>query len=274
MTQTCLLTKSKARLQLINTFSDAEYNWLFLPGGPGLGSESLTGLAEILNLPGTAWYLDLPGDGSNHTGDDAGDFAHWSAALIEAASALPNTILVAHSTGGMYALATPALKDILKGLVLMSSAPNTLWQQYFGQHVSENPLVGTAQLSEVYEKNPSNEALKQLTIACAPYYSMPKSKNQIVSLFETLPFNYPIHLWSENNFDKTYQAQWIPETLPTLIFAGDQDHITPLKFFTEMNDFKRDNIMIREIKDASHFPWFDNPAEVKKVFEKFCQNLR
>src|SRR5690348_11126297 len=46
---------------------DSTINWLFLPGGPGLGSEAIAGLTELLNdkIPGIIWHLDLPNDGSN-----------------------------------------------------------------------------------------------------------------------------------------------------------------------------------------------------------------
>lgn len=248
-------------------------NWLFLPGGPGLGSESLNGLAEILYLPGNVWHVDFPGDGSNTTKDDIEHFAHWSQALIEVTSALANVILVAHSSGGMFALATPALENILIGLVLMDSAPNALWQRFFAQYVKENPLIEAEKLQILYNNDPSNETLKKLTIACAPYFSTKISLHRIMHLLESLPFNYKTHLWAEKNFDQTYQAQWIPKTLPTLIFAGEQDHITPLKLFIESDDFKRSNILIREIKNGSHFPWLDNPTQVKEIFKEFCQKL-
>ena len=41
------------------------WNWLFVPGGPGVGSESLAGLVAAVRPPGTCWLVDLPGDGSN-----------------------------------------------------------------------------------------------------------------------------------------------------------------------------------------------------------------
>jgi hypothetical protein len=45
-------------------------NWLLLPGGPGIGSESLYGPAEAIDVPGVTWLVDLPGDGSNPGGGD------------------------------------------------------------------------------------------------------------------------------------------------------------------------------------------------------------
>lgn len=37
-----------------------DLDWLLLPGGPGIGSESLHGLADILDTPGRVWMVDLP----------------------------------------------------------------------------------------------------------------------------------------------------------------------------------------------------------------------
>jgi len=269
-----LWTKSKARLQFVSENAGENYNWLFLPGGPGLGSESLNDLIDILHLPGNIWKVDLPGDGSNNTEDDTQYFSHWSQALIEAVSALPNVILVAHSSGGMFALATPALENILTGLILMDSAPDASWQEFFTQYVKDHPLPETEKLQQKYDINPSNETLKQLTIACAPYFATAASMQSIITLLKKLPFNYKTHVWAAHHFDNTYQAKWIPGILPTLVFAGEYDYITPLNLFTARDDFKRDNITIKKISGGSHFPWYENPVEVKKMFDEFCQKLK
>ncbi|MGH1391839.1 MAG: hypothetical protein ACRAUZ_17020, partial [Aeromonas jandaei] len=57
-------TPSRIRMRCVSR-SAGKYNWLLLPGGPGLGSESLQMLAEQLTVNGTVWLIDLPGDGSN-----------------------------------------------------------------------------------------------------------------------------------------------------------------------------------------------------------------
>lgn len=230
-----------------------------------MGSESLCGLTDLLRLPGSTWLLDFPGDGSNATGD----FSHWQEALIEAAGALPNVILVAHSSGGMFALAAPELEGILRGLVLMDSAPDTSWQSCFAQLVKAYSLPEADKLQAFFDARPSNALLKKLTIACAPYFSTEKSLDQIVNLLETLPFNYKTHAWAGEHFDQTYAAKWVPQTLPTLICAGEHDHLTPLRLFQERQDFQRGNIAIRKIKNGSHFPWIDNPQGVAQVFEEF-----
>lgn len=268
MNQDIFWTASFARLQRIRNQGE-QYNWLFLPGGPGLGSESLRGLTDILNLPGTMWYLDLPEDGSN----DKGDFSDWAAALTEATSALENVILVAHSSGGMFALATPDLELNLRGLVLMDSAPDSGWQQYFVEHMLSHPLPQLEALQKKYVASPSNETLKELTIASVPYFSTPKSADILVRMLHDLPVNYKTQMWAEENFDPIYQAQWIPQQIPTLIFAGVEDTITPLKLFAELPEFQRPNIVLTQIGDAAHFPWVENPEAVKQAFAAYCERL-
>ena len=268
-----LWTYSKARLQFIHNTPGAEYNWMFLPGGPGLGSESLSGLTNILKLPGSTWHLDLPGDGSNTTKNDTECFSHWSEALIEAVKALPNVILVAHSTGGMYALSAPALKKILAGLVLMDSAPDSSWQKSFMKHAINHPICDAKELQIKYSKKPNNALLKQITIASAQYSFTKKGLSKGISLLKSLPFNYQTCEWSQKHFDHQYKAKWIPKTIPTLILAGEKDQIIPLQFFIDSTKFQRSNITIRTINNAGHFPWIENPRGVINVFNEYYHSL-
>ncbi|WP_131781425.1 alpha/beta fold hydrolase [Legionella gresilensis] len=273
MQKSYLWTSLQARLQLIQTIPGANFNWFFLPGGPGMGSESLASLTTLLKLPGSMWYLDLPGDGSNLTANDTKAFANWSEALVEAVSALENVILVAHSTGGMYALATPELENKLTGLVLMSSAPDSSWQQHFMKYVQSNPIAQAEKLNEAYAKKPNNDTLKKLTILSAPYLFTEKGLPEDLSFLENLPYNFRTCEWSALHFDSVYKAKWVPKKLPTLIFAGEKDYVTPLHLFTQSNDFQRENITIRAIEHAAHFPWIENPEQVVEVFNDYAQQL-
>ncbi len=268
-----LWTSLKARLHYIKSREGKPFNWVFLPGGPGLGSESLADLTSLLQLPGTIWHLDLPGDGSNITEDNSHYFSHWSDALVEAVASLDKVILVAHSTGGMYALATAKLEGALTGLVLMDSAPDASWQKIFMDYVKRNPIDVLEKLHEKYLDHPNNDTLKKMTIASAPYLFTPAGLTKDLSFLETLPFNYQTCDWSAQYFDGDYKFQWIPETIPALIFAGESDQITPLKLFRDSIGFQRDNIVIREISAAGHFPWIDNPNGVSLVFDEYCQLL-
>lgn len=273
MRKNYLWTSLKSRLQLIKSQGDKSYHWVFLPGGPGLGSESLNGLTHLLQLPGTIWHLDLPGDGSNLTSNDRESFSQWSAALVEAVAALDNVILVAHSTGGMYALATEKLDGLLAGLILMDSSPDASWQQVFMDYVKEHPIAEVEELQKIYADAPDNNKLKELVIASAPYLFTTAGLKKDLSFFTTLPINYATCEWSAQHFDESYKARWIPQEIPTLILAGDEDYLTPLRLFREAQAFQRPNILLRTIKNAGHYPWIENPEEVIAVFKEYCQKL-
>ncbi len=280
MPKNYLWTKLKARLQLIHVAPASNslnslnslnpLNWVFLAGGPGIGSESLSPLTQLLNLPGNLWHLDLPGDGSNLTEDDTTHFSRWQEALVEAVNALDNVVLAGHSTGGMYALATPELQNSLAGLVLMGSAPNANWQPAFLEVAQKNPLPGTEELYQRYAKKPDNETLKKITVLSAPYIFTKEGLKKDISFLDSLPYNFRSCDWSAQHFDSTYKAKWTPK-IPTLIFAGDEDRITPLKAFSDQPDFQSETILIRKINQAGHFPWIENPADVVAVFNEYYQ---
>ncbi|EUA07840.1 alpha/beta hydrolase family protein [Mycobacterium kansasii 662] len=116
-----------------------DLNWLFLPGGPGIGSESLHELVDTVDVPGCSWMVDLPGDGSNVNapGAPADPYDLWPQVLLEAAHAVAHPVFVGHSTGGEYLLSVPALDGCLAGLALVSTAPDASWIPVF-EHMTRN----------------------------------------------------------------------------------------------------------------------------------------
>ncbi len=273
MVKSVLWTASGARLQLVHISEEGNLNWLFLPGGPGLGSESLLPLLNILKLPGNLWRLDLPGDGSNTTSNNSESFSHWSLALIEAVKEFEDVILVAHSTGGMYALSLPELENLLNGLVLLDSAPDAKWQDSFAAVVKTLPVPELEALQEKYSKDPSDKALKDLTVASAPYLFTEQWQTAGRESLSSLPYNYEAYQWSEKHFDRTYQAKWVPRTIPTLILAGEKDLITPLRLFKDEKRFSRNNIILKTIMSAGHFPWIENPTEVADELNTYAKQF-
>jgi pimeloyl-ACP methyl ester carboxylesterase len=274
MVQPLFRTASLARLQLVHNSKEKNPNWLFLPGGPGLGSESLLPLLNILNLPGKLWRLDLPGDGSNTTSNNSDSFSHWPEALLEAVSAFEHVILVAHSTGGMYALSLPELEPLLEGLILLDSAPDARWQTSFAKAVRDLPIPGLEVLQERYGKESGNETLRELTLASTPWLFTAQGLAAGRESLRSLPFNHETCQWSEKHFDSTYRAKWVPGKIPVLIMAGEEDLVTPLRLFEEESRFCMDNITLKAVKNAGHFPWIENPAEVAKEFTTFVQRLK
>lgn len=68
------------------------------------------------------------------------------------------------------------------------------------------------------------------------------------------------------HFDSIYQAAWVPKTIPTLIFSGEKDAITPISYFLQKKEYSRNNITIDIIEEAAHFPWIENPKKVTEIF--------
>ena len=251
-------------------------NWIFIPGGPGLGSEIIAPLTQLLKttLPGNIWHFDLPNDGSNLLQDHLA--CNWSGAILQAVDSLQNVIIVAHSTLAMFVQTLPDLESILHGLVLMGTAPDATWQKIFASyhlnHIDEFIILAEKE----YLANPNNETLRKLLLA--------EAKNCFVTdvsllagrkLLNNAPINHMADMLYRDVFNsEQYVATWIPQNLNTLIISGEKDYITPLELFLKNPFYQRDNITAKSISGAGHYPWMENPQEVVATFESFIKIAR
>lgn len=144
-------------------------NWLFLPGGPGIGAESLIELVQTIEVPGTSWLVDLPGDGSNVNapGAPADPYSLWPRVFLEAVAAVDNPVCVGHSTGGEYILSIPDLEDRIRGMALVSTAPDAGWMPVYEAMTQANPLPGVIEAAEQYSRQPSDWAVSPLMMSMA-----------------------------------------------------------------------------------------------------------
>jgi pimeloyl-ACP methyl ester carboxylesterase len=244
-----------------------ELNWLLLPGGPGLGSESLQGLADTIDVPGATWLVDLPGDGSNRVGGDP--FAKWPGVLVEAAQALPHPVFVGHSTGGMYLLSVPELEPLLAGLALVSSAPHAGWLAEFERMTQEHPLPEVAETSAAFEADRTDAGLGRIVVAAAPWNFTPEGIPAGVELLARLPYNTAAVDWSASNFDATYQQRWWPAAVPTLLVSGEKDRVVTQHIWDDPR-FRGAHVLHRWIEGAAHFPWIERPAAVRAAFHELA----
>jgi pimeloyl-ACP methyl ester carboxylesterase len=258
-------TQSKVRLRR-RTENAGALNWLFLPGGPGIGAESLDELVHSAALPGCSWLVDLPGDGSNLVEGDP--FRQWPRVLLEAAQSLPDPIFVGHSTGAMYLLSVPELEDHLRGLVLISSAPDAGWYSHYLRMADENPLPAMQIAKRAFEADKNNETLRDLAVASAPWNFCADALLLGRALLARMPYNLAAVEWSERNFDHTYELKWWPTELPTLILSGSRDRIVEQSLWDDAR-FAHENVMRLTIEDAGHFPWIEQPSAVRKAFAAF-----
>lgn len=248
-------------------------NWLFLPGGPGIGSESLIELADALTVPGAVWLVDLPGDGSNAPPDPETCFDDWPGVLLEATDLLANCVFAGHSTGGMYLLSVPELESRLRGLILISTAPDASWKPRFIEMTGHNPLPEVDAATRAYEAEPDDARLGALAVATAPWNFTPAGLAAGRDLLARMPYNRAAVDWSDQNFDDIYEANWFPAALPTLILAGAEDRIVSQHGWDDTR-FAGPHILRRRIAGAGHFPWIEAPEAVAAAFEELATRIR
>lgn len=260
------------RLQASST---GHFNWLFLPGGPGIGSDSLRELVAAVDPPGKSWLVDLPGDGSNVSapGAPVDPYSLWPQVVVEAAQVVDNAVYVGHSTGGEYLLSTPDLAGQLVGLVLISTAPDASWMPMFGEMTANNPLRGAEIANARYEAEPTVENLRAAAVESAPWNFGSDAVAAGTELLSRMPYNPDAVRWSAEHFDRDYELRWWPTTLPTLIVSGADDRVVTQSLW-QPRRFRSANVIWRVIADAGHFPWIEKPAAVRDAFAELTHRIK
>lgn len=247
------------------------YSWLFLPGGPGLGSEYLTDLCTKLYLPGSVFLLDFPKDGTNTQGKLG--IPYWQDGLIDLLKSFSKPVLVTHSFSGMFALNLPELKHHLTGLVLM----NTTTKNSFFQHVScmqqSYQLPDLVPAASQYHLTPSNETYKEFWNTYKYYCFTTDELEEGEKLISLFAFNNAAYYHAIEHFYPDYFCKWAPEAIPTMTIASEHDFICPSNIFIENKDFQRKNNINKIIAKAGHLPWLLAFEQVQQCFDDFIVNL-
>lgn len=265
-----LWTSFGYRLNLYQTNLKLPIHWLFLPGGPGLGSEYFQDLVEYLNLPGIVWLVDFPGDGSNRSNKYPVE-PNWVEGFINLVHTLQPCIVVTHSFSGMFALSVPEIEKYLNGFVIMNSALDHRWfsqrQDILHQVNPDIDIVRNA-----YIQNKNDENFKKLTLASINLFFTNNEVEKGKKLLENLPYNFYYYDWIQNHFHPEFSYKWVPKKIPTLIIGSENDALCPISFFQNEIAFKRNNIEIHCVPNAGHFPWVSAPNNIKTLFDNYIQS--
>jgi pimeloyl-ACP methyl ester carboxylesterase len=264
-------TETGVRLRR-HTHKSDNLNWLLLPGGPGIGSESLIELADAMNVPGSIWLVDLPGDGSNTSRQQDDPYAKWPRVLLEAAEAVSNPVFVGHSTGGMYLLATPGLQKLSRGIALLDTAPDCSWHPEYLEMTRRDPLPDFQRAAVEYSRDKSIANLAVLAVSSAEWNFTLPALDAGRALLARMPYNVAAAEWSDAHFDHTYEALWWPTEIPVLRLWGEKDRIVSQKAWGAAK-FDTPNVMARAILEAGHFPWIDNPKAVTDAFSEYAERV-
>jgi len=266
---TSLYTQDGSRLKLVASRPGKNQNIILLPGGPGMDASYLMGLVNLLNVEGNIWLLDLPGNGNNTHKNP--NFNLWQKSLVKAISSLDNVILIGHSFGGCIALATPEIEPHIKALVLLDAAPRNMTESLIQEKEKFN-LPDTTPSIVNYQKNPSNKALINMWVKWVDYYFSKSSRAEGEKLMSEVICNHKAVDWAWVHFWPGYSVKWVPK-IPTLVVSGALDHMCPFYLFEKDSRFLKNNIRMVEVKEAGHFPWVEQPRQVKNVLEAFIKSL-
>jgi pimeloyl-ACP methyl ester carboxylesterase len=269
-----LYDSEKVRYELYQTNGGKNYNWLFFPGGPGADSSYLCSLLEGLNLPGNSWLIDLPGNGNNDKHFSSDDFDCWFELFPRIVKHFDHPIVVGHSFGGMLPLLYPELENILKGCVILNSAPK-LWLEEAVAYSKQFDLPNITEDMQDFIQNPTQESFNTALNACMPYYFPKETLIQGRLLLSRVPFQYRAAVWGQiKALEGNLSAKWIPHEVPTLIMGAKYDCICPFSLFKNDSRFQRENIKLVFIENAGHCPWIENPLMVDKAFNEFTCSLK
>jgi len=268
-----LYDADQVRYALYQTNEGANFNWLFLPGGPGADSSYFCSLVDELKLPGNVWLIDLPGNGSNVQESFAHNYDAWMELFPRVVERFANPVLVGQSFGGMFPLLFPELETKLKGFVILNSAP-CLWMGEAVQYSQQFDLPDLSPEMQAFTLNPNQETFNVALNACLPYYFPKESLERGRELMLQIPVQWqPAVWWQRKALELDFSAKWVPQQVPTLIVGAKYDCICPFSLFQKDERFSRSNIQMFYIDNAGHLPWVENPAAVRRAFDAFCTQL-
>jgi pimeloyl-ACP methyl ester carboxylesterase len=241
-----------------------------LPGGPGMGSESLIELIHALEIDAPLYRVDLPDDGKNIIGQSI-SLQRWQQSILEISNYFGQVIWTGHSFGGMLLQTIPELESMCQALVLMNTAPDNFWYSTFSDRASKLALPNISVLKKTFMDTPNDEHYKAYMLNSLSYYFIHQGLFAGLKLFQRLPFNHLPYLWALKAFHPVYRAKWTPQ-IPCLILTSSEDHMTPKDLF-KAPKYHTDNFMHVNIPKAGHFPWIEQPELVAKGVSSFISGL-
>jgi len=250
--------------QLSRRRAGTDNHWVFLPGGPGLGTEYFYPLLDAWKTDANLWTLDYAVSKNS---------ADWLPSILELSKHLEKIVIVGHSYGGMLLLSIDNLEERLgaavQGWVFLDSSPNLSWQKSWAKQASiqSEALKEPQRCEQVFAKSPSAEGFRAILHAWAPYYFEPTAVAAGRELLSTCHYHAHAYVMAKKLLSH-YDARWVPRK-KTLVLAGNNDRITPLTCFTEDPRFQKPHIKTCLIPDAGHFPWVENSQDVLRALSRF-----
>lgn len=241
-------------LELIRKGSEPS-SLIFFPGGPGVSWHCFEKIISSLNVKSSIYGINY-GEISN---DEPTYFDELRFELILLLHRLPNPVLITHSFSTMLVLTIPRLPS-LKGLILISPAIDNTYLIDLPQRLKKYTDFDATNVAASFWINPSDEGYGGYFKTLLPFYVRSEYIEEGLNMLNQCQFSYLPYALFVQHFAPSFTQSYSP-TFPTLVIAGDDDHICPPDLFKDSDLFKPKNIQTQVIPGAGHFPWIDHPQE-------------
>lgn len=250
---------------------ESQFNWLFVPGGPGADSAYLLPLIAALEIKGNIWLIDFPGNGGNKVkGQKNYNYDKWLDIFIPTIAKFENPIYVGHSFGAMLPLLFPELEKILKGFVAINSSPSISYAESI-MNFRKGLFWDVRQSASQYIQKPSFKNMANVIFSFFPVPSF-KMLARLPALI--VPFSFGVaRWWIKKAKALNYTIEWVPEKLPTAIIGTERDFITPFSLYEKDLRFKKDNIILCKLPGSSHLSWWGHSVEINECVKNLVTKI-
>lgn len=240
-------------------------NWMFFPGGPGLGPEYLEGFLIEANLKGSIFVLKYPSPCKTET--VVKYLSKLNQDILEFIKSLPNLIIVGHSYGGMLLQCLNLKCDNIKKQILLNSSPTLECFSLAAKSAktfsdSEKRAIEIAENDFANDKNTAN--LRRLYKSWAPYYVPHAFLEDYFNMLDLTTFDVQLYEWGNSNFYEYFRTKTF--LMDNIIAINSKfDIICPSSLF------HKQPVQMNEINSSSHFPWISDKEALLEIL-KSIQN--
>ena len=244
-------TMSLLKLQLIRK-GTTPTSLIFFLGGPGLSWHCFERLINSLEIDCSIYGIIY----NQVSSTESTYFDEMRFELILLLQTIPNPILVTHSFSSMFVLSLRRLPS-LKGLVLISPAIDNTYLIDLPQRIKAYTTFDGTEIAAHFWMNPSDISYAEYFKELLPFYFRPNYLEEGLFMLNQCNFSHIPYLLCIQHFFPTF-TQSYPSEVPTLIISGDDDHICPPNLFKDSFILKGNNVKLKIIPNAGHFPWIDS----------------
>lgn len=238
----------------------------FVPGGPGLSSETLRSM-DFLKRTFDLAFIDPPGSGAAR-GSPAANFNEVIDSLRQSIKKLNRpVILVGHSYGGIYVGALALIADFpLKGVVFVDTVliPEgwDVVERQYAQFAGED----YQKAKQAFKDAPSEETFKNQMVQSSFMFFQPdyiESGRQLISR-DRMGWRSAMAIESDPSETMEFAKNLKVLQIPKITIAGEFDRILPADFLKKQAAEVNSKFFLVH---SGHFPTFENPEEVARIFE-------